>query len=130
MDFLVKHYNRAMHTYKDNPSTIARVIASHIAFDKYYSLTDRAPLYAAAILLHPSLRKAYLDNEWKELSAQRNVDYVQIAVDACAMLWKAYKPLDTQRQADLSSMNEYQQFRYRAFKGISKDDEFERFIKV
>ena len=70
MDFLVKYYAHAMQIYKDNPSTIAYIIASHIAFNKYYSLMDRTPLYAAAILLYLSLQKAYLNNEWKELLVQ------------------------------------------------------------
>jgi hypothetical protein len=36
------------------------------AFDKYYSLTDQVPAYAAALLLHPSRRKRYIDANWNE----------------------------------------------------------------
>ncbi|PVH98899.1 hypothetical protein DM02DRAFT_680699, partial [Periconia macrospinosa] len=35
------------------------------AFDKYYSLTDQVPAYAAALLLPPSRRKRYIDTNWK-----------------------------------------------------------------
>jgi len=32
--------------------------------DKYYSLTDSSPAYAASILLHPRRRKQYLEKNW------------------------------------------------------------------
>ena len=36
------------------------------AFDKYYLLTDQVPAYAAALLLHPSRRKRYINVNWKK----------------------------------------------------------------
>jgi hypothetical protein len=36
------------------------IMRAWYAFDKY-SLTDEAPVYAAALLLHPSRRKHYID---------------------------------------------------------------------
>lgn len=32
--------------------------------DKYYNKTDEVPVYAAAILLDPSRRAAYLQKNW------------------------------------------------------------------
>ena len=41
------------------------IMRAWYAFDKYYSLTDGVPVYAAALLLHPSRRKRYIDANWK-----------------------------------------------------------------
>jgi hypothetical protein len=33
--------------------------------DKYYTMSDEARVYVAALLLDPRCRKAYLDKNWK-----------------------------------------------------------------
>ncbi|PVH93317.1 hypothetical protein DM02DRAFT_483356, partial [Periconia macrospinosa] len=33
-------------------------------FDKYYQLSDESPAYGAALILHPSQRKAYIQKNW------------------------------------------------------------------
>jgi hypothetical protein len=33
--------------------------------NKYYTMSEEAPVYAAALLLDPRCRKAYLDKNWK-----------------------------------------------------------------
>jgi hypothetical protein len=45
--------------------------------DKYYSLTDRAPVYVAAVVLHPRRKWAYFHRRWKDewiLPAKRAVE--------------------------------------------------------
>ncbi|KAH7016591.1 hypothetical protein B0J12DRAFT_530070, partial [Macrophomina phaseolina] len=64
MDFFNAHYRQQTNKNKDNPVLNARIDHSWILYDKYYSLTDRTPIYSAAILLHPGLRKQYLHEQW------------------------------------------------------------------
>jgi hypothetical protein len=54
-------------TYEDVNDTEFHdaIMRAWYAFDKYYSLTDEAPVYAAALLLHASRRKRYIDANWK-----------------------------------------------------------------
>jgi hypothetical protein len=64
MDILHKHYNRAFEKYKDNQQMLGCVLTSWYVFDKYYQLSDESPVYAAALILHPSRRKAYIQKNW------------------------------------------------------------------
>jgi hypothetical protein len=129
MDFLADHYTKAMEIYKDDVSTKARILTSHITFDKYYNITDRAPLYAASILLHPTLRRSYLDKQWAALSKQNKVPYVDNSIKAVTELWEKYKPTNNSNssRSDLSSFDE---FMNSVLGNNSACDEFEQFIKV
>ena len=60
MEFLVAHFRAAQLKYNANPCMMTHLLASWFKFDKYYKLIDDSPVYVAAILLHPSLRQAYL----------------------------------------------------------------------
>lgn len=54
---------------------------------KYYGLSEKSPVYAAAILLNPSKRKAYIEAAWIEA-------WIQPAVDSVEKLWRErYKSL-------------------------------------
>ena len=64
MDVLHKHFNQAFDKYKDNQQLLGCVLASWYVFDKYYQLSDESPAYAAALILHPSRRKAYIQKNW------------------------------------------------------------------
>ena len=133
MDFLADHYAKAAETYRDNVSTSARITASHLTFDKYYNITDEQPLYAAAILLHPSLRRSYLDKQWARVSARNKIPYADNAVKAVTKLWEKYKP-DSRSLAAIKSdkLSDFDQFMNNVLniEEGSTSDEFERFIKV
>jgi hypothetical protein len=64
MDVLYKHYNQAFNKYKDNQQLLGCVLTSLYVFEKYYKLSDESPAYAAALILHPSRRKAYIQKNW------------------------------------------------------------------
>jgi hypothetical protein len=64
MDVLYKHYNQAFNKYKDNQQLLGCVLTSWYIFEKYYKLSDESPAYAAALILHPSQRKAYIQKNW------------------------------------------------------------------
>ena len=132
MDYLVDHYAKATEFHKDNASTKARILTSHLTFDKYYSITDRAPLYAASILLHPSLRLSYLDKQWAALSTKNSTPYIENAVKATTALWEKYKPQDceAERSSKPGEQSSFDMFMQSVLQDNSTCDEFERFIKV
>jgi hypothetical protein len=68
--------------------------------DKYFSLTDRAPVYVAAVVLHPKRTWQYFHRRWKE-------EWIPPAKMAVEELWKEeYKaaavPALNQADIDLS----------------------------
>jgi hypothetical protein len=124
MDFLVKHLNKALKQYENDLTTHSRIMTCFYAFDKYYKKTDDTPAYAAAILLHPSLRKDYLDSQW---SHQR--EYINPAIAAVRKEWKEYKRESTP-VPKTDEIDEFKAWRDEVFKMTSGEDEFERFIHV
>ena len=50
--------------------------------DKYYTMTEEAPVYAAALLLNPSCRVAYLKKNWPE-------QWHEPAIAAARSIWEA-----------------------------------------
>ena len=64
---------------------LTRILASWFKFDKYYSLTDDTAVYVASILLHPELRRIYLEKSW-----DHQKQYIEPAVRAVRDMWKKY----------------------------------------
>ncbi|KAH7109556.1 hypothetical protein B0J13DRAFT_400994, partial [Dactylonectria estremocensis] len=80
-----------------------------------------SPVYAAAILLHPSLRRAHLNEAWKDQS-----HYIAPAIEAVRRLWEDFKPLQVPAiEEDLSA---YEAYKKRIYQPPSSHDEFNRFI--
>jgi hypothetical protein len=102
-------------------------VTAWYAFDKYYQLIDQTGAYTAAILLHPSYRKSYLQTAWHK-------DWVSPGIERARAIWQQYKDNDnnTSQTTDLSHMTQYERYCYeiqqrqQRVKGAS--DEFERFI--
>jgi hypothetical protein len=71
-------------------------MAAWYKFDKYYQKTDETPIHVASILLHPGLRRHYLETEWIEISS-----YIQPSISAVReSLWEAFfKPARANQQA-------------------------------
>jgi formyltetrahydrofolate synthetase len=70
MDALLKHYENAKVKYSNpinpdkksdvNDRMLRSIEMGWWVLDKYYQRTDKAPVYAAALLLDPQRRSAYL----------------------------------------------------------------------
>jgi hypothetical protein len=100
-----------------------------LKFEKYYQLTEQAPVYVAGILLHPALRKSYLSEQWK-----RNPAWVSNAVKAVRKIWsteyKSYQLPDKQ-QEKRQELDEFDRWRQKVYSTASEaKDEFDRFIYV
>lgn len=124
MDFLISHLNSAKEAYKDNPTLMSRIMTCWYKFDEYYTLIDKSPVYATAVLLHPALRKAYFDEHWKGKPR-----WIKQAVEGARLLWqREYRPASKPtEQLDLSP---YQVWKNKVYKLVIVEDEFESFVKA
>lgn len=80
LDIIITHFKACRARFPNNEPFLAAVTTSWFALDKYYKLTDVSPLYAAALLLHPSYRKQYLEERWPKA-------WVKPAIDRARAIW-------------------------------------------
>jgi hypothetical protein len=80
LDIIIAHFKACRARFPNNEPFLAAVTTSWFALDKYYRLTDESPLYAAALLLHPSYRKQYLEERWPKA-------WVKPAIDRARGIW-------------------------------------------
>ena len=136
MDFLIEHVKEMQQEHASGAHLSASLLTMWFAFDKYYTLTDKTPVYAAALLLNPTLRRAYLDESWKTID-ERHPGTIERAIEAARKLWQKeykFKPIDGEPTGQVDPdliKNTYKRWQYiRELKSLSDDDEFERFITV
>ena len=91
MDALLSHYEKQRVFYSQPDSYDSRMLHAidmgWFLIDKYYSKTDEAPVYAAALLLHPQGRAAYLKKNWP-------AEWYDTSVGAANTIWEeGYKSL-------------------------------------
>ncbi|KAF6518215.1 hypothetical protein HZS61_002293 [Fusarium oxysporum f. sp. conglutinans] len=129
MDFLHHHFTQTKNRAFSGPRFYARFHVAWLKFEKYYQLTEQAPVYVAGILLHPALRKSYLSEQWK-----RNPAWVSNAVKAVRKIWsteyKSYQLPDEQQEKG-QELDEFDRWRQKVYSTASEvKDEFDRFIYV
>lgn len=81
MDVLLSHYEK---TKKENPNDqrlLKAISMGWYVLDKYYTLADNAPVYAATLLLDPARRLAYIKQNWP-------VEWHQAAIDGAREIWE------------------------------------------
>jgi len=89
-DIIIAHLEASLARYADNKALSAAVTCGWYALDKYYRLTDDSPVYTAALLLHPSYRKHYLDVTWRR-------EWIKPAVDNERAWWsREYADLEVE----------------------------------
>jgi len=84
MDFLIDHFERHFHKHRSNKPFIECITTGWYTMDKYYNKINESGAYAAATLLHPNKRKAYLRAAWRPKwikSGLRHVKTVTRAVE-------------------------------------------------
>jgi hypothetical protein len=88
MDFVLVQFEAGKEVTIDDP-VIAPIYNSGWAkLDKYYRLTDKSPAYVAAIMLHPSHKWHYIQENWKK-------DWVNSLKKLIKTLWNEYKPVES-----------------------------------
>jgi hypothetical protein len=66
MDFLLEQFEEAKEVYKDDPFMSPCCNSGWAKLDKYYGLTDRTPVYIAAIILCPQYKWAWIEANWDQ----------------------------------------------------------------
>lgn len=129
MEFLHEHFTETKSKRPRSPCFHARFYVAWLKFEKYYQITEQAPVYVAVILLHPALRKTYLSEQWK-----RNTTWVDDAVKAVRNIWLAeYKDhaLPEMQQAKEEPVDAFDDWRRNVYSTASESrDEFDSFINV
>lgn len=64
MDFLLEQFETAKEKYANDLFMSPCCNSGWAKLDKYYSLTDRSPVYIAALVLSPQWKWDYIDNNW------------------------------------------------------------------
>lgn len=125
-DIVIAHLEASLARHADNEALTAAITCSWYALDKYYRLTDDSPVYTAALLLHPSYRKHYLDVTWRR-------EWINPAVNGVRALWtREYAPIEvdedlTAQPTDESSFFEKQKALIKRQQSIG--NEFDAFIQ-
>ncbi|KAJ6436050.1 hypothetical protein O9K51_11425 [Purpureocillium lavendulum] len=84
MDILFMQFEDAKVKYADNARMVNSVHMGWWVLAKYYAESDKNPVYATALLLHPEKRRRYLDRHWPE-------EWRQTAINGARRLWAKYK---------------------------------------
>lgn len=98
---------------------------------KYYEESDKTPVYATALLLHPEKRRRYIDRRWAE-------DWREPAVAAARQYWAKFKDRPVilipatklgEKEREPSTYQRLKQS-MSVLDGPSDEDEFEKFINT
>ena len=85
MDILFKHFEQGKEKYASNQHLLNSIHMGWYIMAKYYQQTDSNPVYATALLLHPSKRRRYLEVHWLK-------DWIDPAIKAAKEMWEtSYK---------------------------------------
>jgi hypothetical protein len=66
MYVLHKHFEHSMIKHKDHTHLLGCILTSWHIFGKYYQLSDDNPVYATALILYHSRRKAHIQKNWSK----------------------------------------------------------------
>lgn len=64
IELIVKHFTDMKIKHSHNPQMLTRILTGWFKFNNYYKLADDTAVYAASILLHLKLRRAYFEKSW------------------------------------------------------------------
>lgn len=105
MDILIRCFEDGLKEYRDDQEFSSRIQKGWEALDKYYSKTDDSALYAAALILHPGRRLAYLRTNWKP-------KWQKVILKKVTDLWKSYRdrfPASNDGKQPLERFDKYDQ---------------------
>ena len=70
MDVLLRQYEKCKELYGleeyYDPHMLHSIDMGWFVLNKYYTLSDQTPVYAAALLFDPSKKRKYIDRNWQE----------------------------------------------------------------
>ncbi|KAI9148697.1 Zinc finger BED domain-containing protein [Paramyrothecium foliicola] len=87
-DFVLAQFEAGKEAATDDPMMAPMYNSGWAKLDKYYCLTDESPAYVAAIVLHPSHKWHYIQENWKQ-------EWVQSSKRLMEALWSEYNPVES-----------------------------------
>ena len=90
IDFLLDQYKKALQENSTNRVLSSMIRIGWEKLDKYFSATDRAPVYLAAVVLNPKFKWHYFETKWEE-------GWVVAAKNRLRNYWLSYLELTRQR---------------------------------
>jgi hypothetical protein len=85
MDFVLKAFERARETYKDDYIMAPMLQSGWSKFVDYYRLTDELPAYVTSLVMNPRRKWKYIQKHWPE-------EWHKDAKDMVMKVWEDYKP--------------------------------------
>lgn len=125
MDFILAQFEAGKEAHIDDPMMGPMYNSGWAKLDKYYRLTDESPAYVAAIVLHPSHKWHYIQENWKE-------EWVESSGGLVQTLWDEYKPVESPLpscEAPSTTTNEFLSWRNKHLQPSLITDEYERYCK-
>ncbi|KJZ68331.1 hypothetical protein HIM_12278 [Hirsutella minnesotensis 3608] len=131
MDILFVQFEDAKVKYAENAHMVNSIHMGWWVLSKYYEETDKNPVYATALLLHPEKRRRYLDRHWAP-------EWRQTAIAAAQRQWAKYKdrPISSERTArpscEAREVASYERIRQSmsVLDEPGDEDEFDKFINA
>lgn len=125
MDFMLAQFEAGKEANIDDPMVGPMYNSGWAKLDKYYRLTDESPAYVAAIVLHPSHKWHYIQENWK-------AEWVDSSKRLIQTLWNDYKPVEPPLpfcEGPSSTTNEFLNWRNKHLQPSLIRDEYERYCK-
>ncbi|KAK2926570.1 HAT, C-terminal dimerization domain [Fusarium oxysporum f. sp. vasinfectum] len=123
MDFVLAQFEAGKEAYIDDPIMAPMYNSGWAKLDKYYRLTDESPAYVAAIVLHPSHKWHYIQENWKK-------EWVESSKKLMETLWNDYKPVESPLplcEVPSTTTNEFLNWRNKHLQPSLVTDEYERY---
>jgi hypothetical protein len=98
MDMLLLHYDEQKKHYSEEDSSDPRIVRAidmgWYVLNKYHTLSEDVPVYTAALLLDPTKRMAYIEQNWPR-------EWHDTAIEAARSIWKTeYQGLNVPQEPD------------------------------
>lgn len=124
MDFMLAQFESGKEAHVDDATLAPMYNSGWAKLDKYYRLTDESPAYVAAIVLHPSHKWHYINENWKKEWAESSKKLID-------KLWDEYKPVELPLplEGPPTTTNEFLNWRNKHLRPALIPDEYERYCK-
>ncbi|KAM6513532.1 hypothetical protein FALCPG4_18958 [Fusarium falciforme] len=125
MDFVLAQFEAGKEANVSDPVMAPMYNSGWAKMDKYYRLTDESPAYVAAIVLHPSHKWHYIQENWEK-------EWVESSKELLEALWNEYKPVESPLplcEVPSATTNEFLNWRNKHLQPSLITDEYERYCK-
>ncbi|KAI8404246.1 hypothetical protein FOFC_15741 [Fusarium oxysporum] len=123
MDFVLAQFEAGKEATMNDPVMAPMYNSGWAKLDKYYRLTEESPAYVAAIVLHPSHKWHYIQENWKE-------EWIEPSKKLIETLWNEYKPMEPPLplcEVPSTTTNEFLNWRNKHLQPSLTMDEYERY---